>query len=68
MNGILKGLDTTAKVKALMSARGLTQPDLAAVLGVSLGTIGNRFESHRWLISELRKIADTYDVNIKDLI
>ncbi len=68
MNNILEGLDTAGKVKALMAVRGVTQLELAKVMGVSLGTIGNRFEVGRWTLDELKKIAAEYKIEVNDLI
>ena len=68
MNSILEGLDTAGKVKALLSARGKNQPDLATLLKVSLGTIQNRFEKNDWYMEELKTIAKEFQIDINDLI
>jgi len=68
MNSILEGLDTAGKVKALLSARGKNQPDLATLLKVSLGTIQNRFEKNDWYMEELKIIAKEFKIDINDLI
>ena len=68
MNSILDGLDTAAKVKALIASRGKSQPELATIMEVSLGTVQNRFEKNDWEVSELKKIAAAYDVDITDLL
>uniref|UniRef100_A0A6M3JE36 Putative DNA binding, helix-turn-helix domain containing protein n=1 Tax=viral metagenome TaxID=1070528 RepID=A0A6M3JE36_9ZZZZ len=68
MNSIFAGLDTAGKIKALMAIKGITQPELAKVMGVSLGTIGNRFESGRWTLNELKRIAVEYNIEVNDLI
>lgn len=68
MDSILKNIDTSGKIKALMVTRNVTQADLAALLEVASETIKNRFDADRWKISDLKKIADTYEVNLKDLI
>ena len=68
MNNILEGLDTAGKVKALMAVRGVNQTELAATMGVSIGTIGNRFEKNDWEVSELRKIAAAYGIDVTDLV
>ena len=68
MNSILDGLGTSQKIKALMSTRGITQNELAIVLGVSLGTIQNRFEHGRWTGTEVQKIAERYQIFLSDLI
>ena len=68
MNSILDGLGTSQKIKALMAVRGITQNDLARVVGVSLGTIQNRFDLDRWGVSELKKIAAEYGIDIANII
>ena len=68
MNNILEGLDTAGKVKALMAVRGVNQTELSKTMGVSLGTVTNRFDKNDWEVSELRKIAAAYGVELTDLI
>ena len=68
MNSILDGLDTSGKIKALMATRKVTQLELANVLGVTLPTIGNRFDANFWHVDDLKKIAETYNVEVTDLI
>jgi DNA-binding XRE family transcriptional regulator len=68
MNNILEGLGTTEKVKALMAVRGINQATLATTIGVSPGTIGNRFEKNDWEVSELKTIAAAYGVEVTDLV
>lgn len=68
MSSILDGLSTTQKLKALMASRGVTHTDLAEVLGVSVPTIGNRFEVNRWNVEDLKKIATAYGVEVTDLV
>lgn len=68
MNSILDGLGTSQKIKALMAVKGITQQALADTVGVSLGTIQNRFEHGQWTVAEVREIAAEYGVNIQDLL
>lgn len=68
MNGILEGLDTSSKIKALMATRNLTQADIASLLEMTTETIRQRMNANRWEISELKKIAITYGIEVNDLI
>ena len=68
MNSLLKGLDTSGKIRAFMAARDLTQNDLATLLDCTRETIMNRFDANRWRVEDLKKIAKAYNVNPKDLI
>uniref|UniRef100_A0A6M3JFJ3 HTH cro/C1-type domain-containing protein n=1 Tax=viral metagenome TaxID=1070528 RepID=A0A6M3JFJ3_9ZZZZ len=68
MNSILNGLDTAGKIKALIASRNKSQPDLATILGVSLGTIQNRLEKNDWRMDELKVISNEFQVDLTDLL
>lgn len=68
MSSLLKGLDTSGKIKVLMAARDMTQNDLAVLLDVTRETIMNRFNANRWHVDDLNKIAKALDVRAQDLI
>lgn len=68
MNSLLKGLDTSGKLRVLMAAKGITQAGLALLLDVTRETINNRFEANRWHVDDLTKIATILDVKPQDLI
>jgi transcriptional regulator with XRE-family HTH domain len=61
--GILKGLDTSGKIKALMAPHKVTQKDLAALLNVTGETISNRLAANRWDVKDLEKIAKKFDID-----
>ena len=68
MDGILKDVDTSKKIKAIMAIKGLNKQVVADLLDVTEATIRNRLNDDRWNIKDLQKIADAYDVNVHDLI
>ena len=64
----MEALSTSEKIQMLMIRHKVTQNDLASLLGVTGETIHNRIAADRWDIKDLRKIAETYHINSKDLI
>jgi transcriptional regulator with XRE-family HTH domain len=68
MNGILEGLDTTSRIKALIASRNITQADFAKTLSVTPETISNRMRTGKWDVAELKTIAAEYGIEITDLI
>jgi antitoxin component HigA of HigAB toxin-antitoxin module len=68
MNNILEGFGTVKKIKALMAASGMNMQDVANVMGVSLGTVGNRFEHNDWSVAEIKTLAEKFAVEPADLI
>lgn len=50
-------MTTTAKIKMVMAARGITQKELAAKLGISQPTLSGKFKLDDWRESDLREIA-----------
>jgi transcriptional regulator with XRE-family HTH domain len=67
MNNILEGFGTVAKVKALMAAKEMTMEDMAKVLGVSVSTVGNRFDNNDWKLTEMKALAEYFGTELTDL-
>jgi len=68
MNGILEGLDTSSKIKALMATRNLVQYDIALLLGITTETVRQRMNANRWEVNDLKKMADAYGIDVTDLV
>ena len=68
MDSLLEGCDTSAKLRAFMAARRITQVELASLLKVTRETIINRLTDNRWDVKELEIIATRYGINKSDLI
>lgn len=68
MGSIFEGLDQSRKMKVFIAAKDITQADLAAVMGCTKETITNRMKSGRWDVTDLKKVAEHYQVNLTDLI
>jgi transcriptional regulator with XRE-family HTH domain len=68
MNNWLNGLDTSGKIKVLLTAKGKTEQDLADLLGISRATVINHMAENRWDVKELAAIATAYGVEPTDLI
>ena len=68
MTNWLIGLDTSGKIKVLLTAKDKTQADLATLLEVTRETINNRIEANRWHVEDLKKISEAYGIEITDLI
>lgn len=67
MGNVFEGLGTVQKVRAMMAANHMTMQQTADYLGMSLGTIGNRFEKNDWSVAELKALADKFGVTLSDL-
>jgi len=68
MSDLLKDADTTGKIKALLAAKGLAYDSIATLLGITLPTVHSRFDKGNWDLVELRKIAEFYNVDPRDLL
>jgi uncharacterized protein YjcR len=68
MDSITQGLNTSGKIGALMGSRNISKKDLAELLNVTEETIRNWMKSGGWDSRDLYKVAETYGVDIKDLI
>ncbi len=68
MNSIFNGLDTSDRIKGIISSRGKTQGDLAALLKLTPETISARMKNNLWKVEELKIIAIEYGVETTDLI
>lgn len=68
MNDILEGLSTSGKIKAYLTVKGLTKHDLAKVLDVTYKTINNRMADDMWKTTDLKKMADLFQIDVRDLI
>lgn len=51
-------MSISAKVSALLKAKGLSQNDLAAAYGVSKQSMSNKVRMERWDASDLIKVAN----------
>ena len=68
MGNLLDGCNTSAKIRALMASRRVTQEEIATLLDFSQSTMVNRLTENRWDVKELETIAATYGVDKSDLI
>jgi transcriptional regulator with XRE-family HTH domain len=68
MNGLLQGLSTSQKIKALLASRGISRSRLADTLGVHHQTIFYRLKHDRWDTRTIKKIAEAYNVRPEELI
>jgi hypothetical protein len=68
MESIFEGLDQSRKMKVFLAAKAITQAQLATVMGCAPETITNRMKSGKWDITDLKKVAEHYKVELTDLI
>ena len=68
MESIFEGLGQSRKMKVFIAAKDITQADLAKVMGCTPETITNRMKSGRWDVTDLKKVAEHYKVELTDLI
>jgi hypothetical protein len=68
MSDIFKGLDTSDRIRGILSSRGKDQVDLAKLLKMTPVTITARMKANQWKVEELKKIAAEYGVLITDLV
>lgn len=55
-------------MRAHMVARGLTQYDLAELLGVSRSAVSDRLSGRtRWSLDDVVTLADAWDIPVQDL-
>lgn len=55
----------TNRIKAEMTYRGLTQEDLAYLLGVTRITVIHRFEKGNWKLTEVPKLMKILDLPVE---
>uniref|UniRef100_A0A6M3JWX2 Putative DNA binding, helix-turn-helix domain containing protein n=1 Tax=viral metagenome TaxID=1070528 RepID=A0A6M3JWX2_9ZZZZ len=68
MESIFEGLDQSRKMKVFLAAKNITQSDLATAMKCTPETISNRMKSGKWDITDLKKVAEYYGVDLTDLI
>lgn len=68
MESIFDELDQSGKVRVFMTAQRISQADIAKVLDCTPETISNRMRTGRWVVADLKKIADHYGRPLTDLI
>ena len=68
MGDLFSSLTISEKLKAIMAVKGIEQKQLAELLKVTPETIRNRMESNKWFTVDINKIAETYNIDPKDLI
>lgn len=59
------GMTTTQKIKTIMTARGLTQKELAESLGITQPTLSGKFKLNDWRESDLKAIAQVCNCQYK---
>jgi broad-specificity NMP kinase len=68
MESVFEGLDQSRKIKVFLAAKAITQAELAIVMRCTPETITNRMKSGKWDITDLKKVAEHYQVELNDLI
>ena len=68
MDSIFDGLDQSSKIRVFLTAKGITQAEFATAMKCTPETISNRMKSGKWDITDLKKVADHYQVELTDLI
>jgi transcriptional regulator with XRE-family HTH domain len=68
MESIFEELGQSRKIKVFLAAKNITQSDFATAMGCTPETISNRMKSGKWDITDLKKVAKHYQVELTDLI
>jgi transcriptional regulator with XRE-family HTH domain len=56
-------------VKVLMARRGVRQPQIMAILGMSQAAVSRRLNGqHPWDIDELERISEAFEVPVTELV
>jgi hypothetical protein len=68
MDSVFEGLDQSRKIKVFLAAKKITQADFAIAMKCTPETISNRMKSGKWDVTDLKKVAEHYKVELTDLI
>lgn len=68
MSNVFEGLNTSERIKGILSSRGKTQGDLSRLLNMTQATISGRMKDNKWEVEELKIIAAEFGILPTDLI
>lgn len=68
MNNVFEGLDTSDRIRGILTSRGKTQGDLAKLLNMTQATISARMKQNKWEVEELKVIASEFGITPTDLL
>ena len=66
--GLLDNKTTSERIKAMMAADGVTQVNMAEIIGVTDVTWRMRMKFNSWKLTELELIAGYFGRDLKELV